>query len=168
MKITIEGEDEKEIERKLHQYLRARYQHVVLLEGDDDAFKEGLSLLRAWYQSEIEGLAGYFRDQIKSGHIEDRDSLDQEIHETVDGCGLVIYTGQAQATLLCSQNDSVSVEEGLLDLGSSRDGVPWSALAYGAVRADILEELERLGVDVNDDNLGREEEEDEEEEEETT
>ncbi len=115
--------------------------------------------------TEAEEIAKDALAEIRAGNIEDRDALFTWIHETVDGCSTVIYTAEAKEYLMKSDNDGRAVSEGLVDASSFRDGIPWSAMAYGALEADVFEALDAIGVDVNDDSEWPREADDESEEE---
>ena len=123
-----------------------------------------LSELRETYYSEISSLAEDYQKRIEEGEFDDRDALDTDIYETIDGHEFVIYTHKARCVCLASSNDGA-----IEDLGPDaafRDGeIQWSAIALCAMEADLYEALEALGVDVNDDaTFDREEEEEEEDE----
>ena len=66
------------------------------------------------------------------------ESLEEALHETVDGHGWVIYTWQAQQVLAYSPNDSVALTEGLYE-PKAGEPLNWSAMAYGALEADVRE-----------------------------
>jgi len=127
-----------------------------------------LSFLRADYYEDVSGYADDIereaRERAKAGETDLREWLLEYIHETVDGCQRVIYTGLAIETLLFSSNDSAYADDFGTE-GMVKDGaVNYSALAYCAVERDVIEELERRGLDVNADDLGIEVEEEADEE----
>jgi len=134
----------------------------------DDMLEKALAELRVSYKAHVKDLAKCILDDVKRGHIENREDLDTRVHETLDGDGWVIYTRKAQVVLLCSDHDGEGVDEGLIDPSSFRDGVPWSKLAYCAMEADLREAMGRLedeyGLDLGEEDLGIEEPEDEDEE----
>jgi len=134
----------------------------------DDLYSEAISRLGQAYRAHVKDKADDIFRRIKDGEIKDREDLDTAIHEDVDGDGWVIYTAKAQAILLVSDHDGYGVEEGLVSPESFKDGIPWSALAFCAMREDLCECLRRYqdehGVDIDEDDLGIEEPEDEDEE----
>jgi len=93
------------------------------------------------YWKEVRGIAlGVLRDAVEY----DRDTL-EALHEAIDGHSWVIYTAKAQLVLAYSPNDGYAVSE----LGSHvvlKDGgaLNWSALAFGALYADVLDLLGSL------------------------
>jgi hypothetical protein len=98
-----------------------------------------------------ESIKSELDDQIKDGTRGEtlREWLIEHIDESIDGCGRVIYTYKAQQCLLFSRNDSAYGDE-FGPEGMVEDGcICWSRLAYAAFRADVLEQLENDGVDVN-------------------
>jgi len=111
----------------------------------------GRSEMQIEYYADIKNLAKSIFDEYTAGDIADRDSLLEHIHETVDGCARVIYTASAQEALLVSRNDSAGIDSLGADGFDWKDGIPWSALAFFAVEADVFEELDRMGLDVNAD-----------------
>lgn len=110
-----------------------------------------MSEMQRQYYADIRSIAEGIKEEYDRGDIADRETLLENIHETVDGCERVIYTGQAQEALLVSRNDTAGIDS----LGSEgfdwKDGIPWSQLAYFAVEADVIEELQDLDLDVNAD-----------------
>ena len=98
-----------------------------------------------------------------------REWLLDHIHESIDGCARVIYTAQAKECVCESDNDGAYAEnfgpEGMVTDGC----INWSALAYAAFEADVIEELtNRLDFDVNDPTAFFEAEKDEAADEEAT
>ena len=71
-----------------------------------------------------------------------REEVQERLHETVDGCQEVIYTWRAQLVLAHSSNDGYAASEfGAESVLDSCGNLHWSALAYGAMYADVSEEL---------------------------
>lgn len=132
----------------------------------DDLYSEAISLMGQAYYAHVKDKADDIFRRIKDGEITSREDLDTAIHEDVDGDGWVIYTAKAQAVLLVSDHDGYGVEEGLVSPEQFKDGIPWSALAFCAMREDLCERLRRYqdehGIDIDADDLGIEEPEDEE------
>jgi hypothetical protein len=114
------------------------------------AVEDAQRVLRKDYYDDVRGAADDLVRRLKDGEFADRDDFDQALHEQVDGHARVIYTGQAIECLLYSDNDGAYVEE----FGSEcivEDGcIMWSRLAFAAFRADVVEHLDAIGVDVND------------------
>ena len=61
------------------------------------------------------------------------------LHETIDGHEWVIYTYMAQQVLVHSPNDGYAVEEFGIDAVIQDGSLNWSALAFGAMYADVSE-----------------------------
>lgn len=107
-------------------------------------------VLRADYWSDVRGVADDLKARLAAGEFADRDEFTQALDETVDGHERVIYTCQAQECLLYSDNDGAYLDEFGAD-GAVEDGcLMWSRLAFAAFRADVVEHLDALGIDVND------------------
>jgi hypothetical protein len=100
------------------------------------------------YQLHVEELARDIVDAAKRDEM-DADEVDTYIHESIDSDGWVIYTHKAHAVLLASSNDSAYFDELGNDGAITDGGINWSALAYMALRADVMEELERLDFDAS-------------------
>ena len=122
------------------------------------------SEIRETYCSEIRSLAEDYQKRIEEGEFDDRDSMLEDIRETLDSHQFVIYTHKAQCVCLVSSNDGRAIEEFGAE-GVVKDGsIAWAFMAYCAMEADLYEALDRLGVDINDDATFEREEEEEEEE----
>jgi len=106
-------------------------------------------VLRQDYFDDVRGLADDVLAWWDRDQDADRDGLVEYLDESVDGAGRVIYTGQAIECLRYSEHDDAYLDE-MGELPSAKDGMPWSQLAYFAFRADVIEHLESLGLDVND------------------
>lgn len=115
----------------------------------------GHDFLRRDYNNDVRDLAesikGELDERIADGEEGEalREWLIEHIDETIDGCARVIYTGKAQEALLFSSNDGAYADEFGPEGMVEGDCIMWSRLAYAAVRADVLEQLESDGVDVN-------------------
>ena len=124
--------------------------HIVIARSPEDQVSDALSILQGdYYRNTIGGLVACFRDAAQSGEIEDQDSAETWIHETIDGHHDVIYTACAQTVCLVSQNDGAYIDnfgtEGLCEDGA----ISWSRLAYAAMEADLREALDNDGVDLD-------------------
>ena len=79
-----------------------------------------------------------------------REWLSEYVGETCDGHQWGIYTHYAKRIVCESKNaDAYGLNygtEGMLGEGD----INWSGIAYAALEADIYEELDRQGFDVND------------------
>ena len=115
------------------------------------------SLAGRAYKAHVRDLAEGILEDIVSGEIEDRDDFSTRIHETVDGDGWVIYTWKAKMVLMCSDNSGEGADEGTVDSSEFRHGIPWSGLAYCALERDVIDYLlsegEKVGVDINTEDL---------------
>ena len=123
-----------------------------------DQIEEAHRLLRADYYADVRSTAEGIRDELREkidamdfGTSESaREWLLDYLHETIDGHGRVIYPAEAQDCLRYSDNDDAYVEdfgtEGIVEDGC----IHWSRLALAAFERDVIEQLEAIGVDVND------------------
>lgn len=125
------------------------YQYKGLIEearkpSERDQYWQDVRDMAASIESEL-------ADQIADGmRGEDlREWLIEHIDESIDSSQRVICTYQAQMCLAFSDNDSAYFDEFGAD-GAVSDGcINWSALAYSAFRADVID---CLGDVVNDPN----------------
>ncbi len=121
---------------------------------DEVKFDDALRGLRRAYYSAVADYAKDIIDHAKDNPDDDRESIDQYIHESIDGSEWVIYTQKAQIVLLCSDNDGTYESdfgaEGMVEDGSIR----WERLASAALRQDVNEQLDAEGFDLNADNPG--------------
>lgn len=118
------------------------------------------------YQTDVTDMATSLYDDAKArfegGERDLREWFLDYLHESIDGCARVIYTAQAKECV-CESRNSGAYAENYGAEGMTKDGdINWSALAYAAFEADVLEEIDGMGgtFDVNDDNLGFKEPED--------
>lgn len=103
-------------------------------------------LTRSEYWSEIHSIAAELRREAKA-HDMDRDDAERWLCETLDSHEFAIYTGRAMLVLFHSDTD----ESAYFDAGGSTadwgDSIPWSALAYHAMEADVRARLDADGFD---------------------
>ena len=101
------------------------------------------------YRQEISDLAESLVDEMEN---HDRDSWLEYMHETIDGHSFCIYTAESQDVIRHSNNDGAAVDNFGAD-GIVQDGqLNWAMMAYCAIEQDVLEEIDRQGHDVNDDD----------------
>ena len=108
------------------------------------------------YWEDVRNMAQSIADEIESrandGELGEtlREWLQEHIHESIDGSARIIYTRQAQECLIYSSNDGAYFEE-FGDEGAVSDGcINWSAIAFSAFERDVIEQLDAIGVDVNE------------------
>lgn len=106
-------------------------------------------ILRADYYGDVRRTADCIAEWWKDNRDAGRESLLDYIDETIDGSSRVIYTAEAIECLRYSDNDSIGLDELGADGFNFRDGIPWPQLAYFAFRQDVIEQLDAIGLDVN-------------------
>jgi hypothetical protein len=122
---------------------------------DDQKLDSALSVIRRDYWQDTRDTAESIQSELE-GRIKDqeygeslREWLIEHIDETVDGSARVIYTQSAMLGVFASDNDGAYFDE-FGDEGIVEDGsINWSRLCYSAFRADVIHQLEAIGVDVN-------------------
>ena len=110
-----------------------------------------------------ENLIDELRDEFKEGITGEALSeiLLERLWENCDSHQWVIYTALAKQ-IMCESRNSGAYAENYGDEGMVADGdLQWSRLAYAALEQDILEELNRIGFDLNDPEAYFEESDDE-------
>jgi hypothetical protein len=125
------------------------------MERQTVSYEDAIGVLRSEYYTDVKDMARELVKSCREGEIEDQDALQDRIHEDVDGSQWVIYTARAQVVMLVSDNDGAGPDECGAGGFEWKDGVPWSQLAYFAMRADLVEQIEAEGLDVNDDSEWR-------------
>lgn len=137
-------------EKNATEWLRQKYGQLVLLRHGESPLDAARGLIGKDYFADVRGIVDDVLQAIKDGEIADHEQLHDYVWESLDGCSRVIYTAQAQAALLVSQNDGVGVDDGLIGPDDFRDGIPWSKLCFAAMQADVYEELGRRNIDMNE------------------
>jgi hypothetical protein len=102
------------------------------------------------YYAEVKSLASSLIDAWNDGSIDERHEIMERLHEDCDGHEYVIYTRHAQEVACISENDGYAAENFGKESIVDEDGIKWSAVAFGCLYADTLEEIARQGFDVND------------------
>jgi hypothetical protein len=120
------------------------------------ALEEAQRVCRADYYNDVRDVAEEFCKMWRGGEFDDNDSAMTWLHETIDGHGRVIYTAQAMDCLRYSGNDGAFIDSFGTD-GLVKDGcINWSAMAYAAFEADILERINAEDdVDTSEDPPGK-------------
>ena len=132
--------------------------HEIIQDLSSDQLEElyRAALARDYWQC-LHSFAEEIRDECLAGE-HDSESLDTRIHETCDGSAWVIYTGRAILLLYATDNHDAYTEdfgqEGIVSDGT----VNWSALAYCAMRQDLVEKLLAMEVDFSDPSPAEDEE----------
>jgi hypothetical protein len=111
--------------------------------------QDAVAVIRRDYYADVADLGDDLIQRIKDGEIESPDDFHDALHETVDGTQRVIYTWQARLGVLVSENWDTGLEEGIIEL--SGDAIPWEQLMFAAMERDVVEYMDREGVDPSDD-----------------
>lgn len=118
----------------------------------EEQHDEAMRVLRAEYYQAVRGIVEDARQAIKDGEITDRDSLEQWMHQTIDGSYWVIYTHANMQVLFVSDNhDAHSDTYGEVPVDGGN--VNWAALAFAALEQDVQEQMQAEGVHVGDDDV---------------
>lgn len=126
-------------------------------ESVDDIPNKITGMLSKWHHAEVKSLAEDYIKRIKAKEFDDADELMEDLDQTIDGHQHVIYTYLAKLTCLASDNEGAYE-----DATGEEHGTP-EQIAYFALKQDVLEEMERQGVDPNDSDDWFEDEEEERE-----
>lgn len=108
---------------------------------------EAVRVLRAEYYTGVRGIVEEIQQAIKDGEITDRDSLDDRLHQTIDGSYWIIYTHANHQVIFVSDNHDAYSE----DFGSAPvegDSINWAALAFAAMQRDVQELMDAEGVEI--------------------
>lgn len=107
------------------------------------------------YENHVTELASCVIDElryrVKAGESGEslREWLIEHIHETCDSSAWVIYTAKAQF-IVCHRGTEAYTDQ-FGEEGLTKDGdINWPAIAYMALEQDVIEELDRQDIDVND------------------
>lgn len=113
---------------------------------DEDKYQAALTELRRQYYADVRSLALDLIERAKDEQL-DAEAFDEAVHQDVDSNQWVIYTHMAKIACLVSDNEDAIFE----DMGGVEcDGsVPYSQIAFFAMRQDVLQALETEGFDYN-------------------
>ena len=107
------------------------------------------------YWQDVTDMADQVEEYAKENDWPDREAIFDYMHDSIDGCGRIIYTQNAKECLVFSRNDGAYVDQfGKEGVTDGQGNLNWSALAYAAFEADVFEELSSRGFDLNADRPG--------------
>jgi len=102
-----------------------------------DKMEMGFDLIKDAYNNELRTIIKEAKREVKLGRIISEDELIEWLEQTVDGHEYIMYTWQAQAVLLASENSNTYLEE-FGSEGFIKDGeINWEVLAYSAMLLDL-------------------------------
>ncbi len=133
----------------------ARSYRLHLAMDDSERLEDALRVVRADYYSDVRDTADNIKAELHSRLADQecgetlREWLLEHIHETIDGSSRVIYTQSAMLGVFASSNDGAYFDD-FGSEGAVEDGaINWSRLCFSAFERDVIEQLESIGVDVN-------------------
>jgi hypothetical protein len=112
--------------------------------------QDAVSVITRDYYGDVASVGDDLIQRIKDGEIASPDDFHDALHDAIDGTQRVIYTWQARLGVLVSENHDAYFEEGLGPLDCS-ESVPWEQLMFAAMERDVVEYMDREGVDPSDD-----------------
>ena len=118
--------------------------------SNEDLIDMGQDSLRREYFGDVRAIAEEIVSEVTAEAGEDadedeiRETVYERVWESVDGSQWVIYTHRAMDALRISENDGYSIENFGTDGLVTDGGIEWSKLAFGAMYADVQEEVSEL------------------------
>ena len=110
--------------------------------------EDAMRFLRQEYYGGVRGIVEDLKSRVASGEIASEDALNDAVHQEVDGSYWVIYTHANFQVLLCSDHHDASFEEyGEVPLAADGN-VNWAALAFAALKRDVLDQMDAEGVQI--------------------
>lgn len=103
--------------------------------SNEISFGRAFDALRQWYYNEVSEWAEGFDARIQKKEWADEESFRESFEQETDGAECIIYTAQAKAVLLASDNEDAYQEE----FGEPSPTVEAAALM--AFQRDILERM---------------------------
>jgi hypothetical protein len=107
--------------------------------------ENALDVLRRDYLGDVERVRDEFAEVWESGDFTDRDTAVEALDQMVEGTQRVIYTREAWLCMLFSNNEGAYEDQ----MGEKPENV--EAGAFFAMRQDVIDDLSRDGIDINDD-----------------
>lgn len=97
-------------------------------------------ITRKQYADEITSLVDSMIEEARADG-DDEDAFNDRVWQTIDGHQWVIYTHYNFAILYHSSNSDYAVTEWGPDGIVDADGIAWAKLAFGALYADVMDEI---------------------------
>jgi hypothetical protein len=110
--------------------------------SDDKAVEDAAQVLRARYHGDVRSMAAEILREAAEDYESYEDAeewIQQQVHETVDGSAMIIYTQQAINVLIQSDNWD-QIDEVGADVPDGMSNIVTVA-AYYALRADVEEDI---------------------------
>lgn len=93
------------------------------------------------YRDTVKGFVSDLYRAVADGEVTDEDGAREYLEQSIDGCSDVIYTARAMEVCRQSRNDGAYFDDFGTDGAVTDGGIEWSKLAYCALLADVLEEI---------------------------
>ena len=121
-------------------------------EATEKQHDDAMRVLRAEYYGGVRSLTQELARAIKDGEITDEESMQEWVHQSVDGSYWVIYTHANFQVLMCSDNhDAYSEDFGDPPIEQNPphgSTINWAALAFAAMKRDVEQQIDAEGVAV--------------------
>ncbi len=118
---------------------------MLKFRNEEEVVEAAERIQRREYWDDVRQIA---KDAIGT-HPGDEEGQDTYVHESVDGSQWVIYTRRNLYVLLFTDHDDAYEDIGEIPTKDGASGV-YQFLAFFAMRADVVDELERLRDEVED------------------
>lgn len=112
----------------------------------EEQVKSAVSVIQRDYYADVASVVEDLKRAIKDKEVTSREGADEWLHEAVEGTQRVIYTWQSRLGLLVSDNADAYFEEMGGGGDICNDGIDYAALMFYAMRADVMQDVEREGV----------------------
>lgn len=106
---------------------------------------EALKLASEEYNKRVVDLSSLLVEGILSGKIPNLESFESELRIKLRSEDWVTVQAKSHAVALISKNATYCFDEGILDMSSFKDGIPWGEVAYFAMDRDVTSEAQAAG-----------------------
>lgn len=110
-------------------------------EISEQQHEDAMRVLRAEYYSGVRGIVQNLKEALVRGEIDTEDTLNDRVHQDVNGSYWIIYTHANFQVLLCSDHHD-AYENNYGEAPVEGSSIKWAALAYAAMEQDVRELME--------------------------
>lgn len=110
-------------------------------ETSEQQHDDAMRVLRAEYYGGVRAIVQEIKEAVVRGEIDNEDTLNERVHQDIDGSYWVIYTHANFQVLMCSDHHD-AYEDNYGEAPVEGSSIKWNALAFAAMEVDVRELME--------------------------